>query len=121
MKRFLSLCLILGALAIAALAAEENRPPFRLAIVGLVHDHAQGFLGDLRSRHDVELAGIVEANPVLVARYRERYQLPAALFYPDLETMLAATKVSAVAVCSSTFDHAEIIRVCAAHGVHVMV
>jgi predicted dehydrogenase len=122
MKRLVRafLVLLIG-LVVLDLGAEEARPPFRIAIVGLAHDHAQGFLGDLRRRQDIELVGIAEANPVLVARYRERYQLPAALFYPDLETMLAATKVPAVAVCSSTFDHVDIIRRCAARGVHVMV
>ena len=121
MKRFFSLWLILGALTGAAWSAEGNRAPLRIGIVGLAHDHAQGFLSDLGSPHEVELAGIAEANPVLVARYRERYHLPAEIFYPDLESMLAATKVTAVAVCSSTFDHVAIIRVCAARGVHVMV
>lgn len=116
----------LALVALALLAALPARPadkvpPFRLALVGLAHDHAQGFLADLGSRKDIELAGIAEANPVLVARYRERYGLPAGLFYPDLASLLSATKVSAVAVCSSTYDHAAIIEACAARGVHVMV
>jgi predicted dehydrogenase len=115
--------LLVFALALAALplCADETKAPFRIAIVGLAHDHAQGFIGDLTARHDIELAGIAESNPALVARYTERYKLSPALFYPSLEKMLDATKVTAVAVCSSTFDHQHIVEVCAARGVHVMV
>ncbi len=115
------LVLALGLGAFTLRADQKINAPFRIGIVGLVHDHAQGFLGELGSRHDIELAGIAESNPELVARYSARYKLPAALFYPTLEKMLDATKVTAVAVCSSTFDHAHIVQVCAARGVNVMV
>jgi predicted dehydrogenase len=116
-------CFIVPVLALLGLSlkAAEPAPKFRIAIVGLVHDHAQGFIGDLVSRPDVELVGIAETNPVLIARYSERYKLSASLFYPTLEQMLDATKVRAVAVCSSTFDHRKIVEICAARGVHVMV
>lgn len=94
---------------------------FRIGIVGLAHDHAQGFLSDLATRNDVELVGIAEDNPTLVARYTRQYQLSPKLFYSSLEQMLDQTQVKAVAVCSSTFDHARIVQVCAARGVNVMV
>ena len=115
------LVLVLGFGALTTRADQNKGAPFRIGIVGLVHDHAQGFLGELSSRHDIELVGIAESNPDLVARYIARYKLPAALFYPTLEKMLDATKVTAVAVCSSTFDHEHIVQVCAARGVNVMV
>lgn len=113
--------LVVGLGALTLRAAQKTDTPFRIGIVGLVHDHAQGFLGDLASRHDIELVGIAESNPELVARYAARYKLPAALFYPTLEKMLDATKVTAVAVCSSTFDHEHVVQICAARGVNVMV
>lgn len=112
---------LLVGLASALSYGEEARRPFEIALVGLVHDHAQGFLNDLSRRQDIRLVGIVEANPVLVTRYRECYHLAADLFYADLESLLKAKPVKAVAVCSSTFDHLDIIRRCAAAGVHVMV
>lgn len=102
-------------------AGAEVSSPFRVGVVGLTHDHAQGFIADLLGSPEVELVGIAEANPVLVARYTERYKLSPALFYPTLQQMLDATKVRAVAVCSSTFDHTKIVEECAARGVHVMV
>ena len=102
-------------------AADESPAIFRVGIVGLVHDHAQGFIADLLSRTDVELAGIAESDPVLVARYTDRYKLSPSLFHPTLERLLDRTDVRAVAVCSSTFDHAKIVEECAARGVHVMV
>jgi predicted dehydrogenase len=121
MKPHPVLALVLCFSAALALRAKEPKPPFRIGIAGLVHDHAQGFLGDLASRQDVELVGIAESNPDLVTRYAERYHLPASLFYSSLEKMLDATQVNAVAVCSSTFDHESIVRICAKRGVHVMV
>jgi predicted dehydrogenase len=111
--------LLAGRISQAAVAEPASK--FRIGIVGLVHDHAQGFIADLLSRSDVELVGIAESNPALIARYTERYKLPSTLFYPTLEQMLDATKVRAVAVCSTTFDHTKIVEACAARGVHVMV
>ena len=51
MNRFIGafLVLLFGFVALD-LGAEEARPPFRIAVVGLAHDHAQGFLGDLGKR-----------------------------------------------------------------------
>jgi predicted dehydrogenase len=115
------LVLILGLTMLGLRAVGTETPPFRIGIVGLVHDHAQGFLGDLSARHDIQLVGIAESNPELVSRYAARYKLPPALFYPSLEKMLDATHVTAVAVCSSTFDHERIVRICAERGVNVMV
>jgi predicted dehydrogenase len=121
MKPYPALAFVLGLSSALLLRADEPKSPFRIGIVGLVHDHAQGFLGDLASRHDIELVGIAESNPDLVARYTERYHLAASLFYPSLEKMLDSTQVKAVAVCSSTFDHESIVGICAKRGVHVMV
>lgn len=121
--KILTLVLVLVSLAgWKANAADAELPSkFRIGIVGLVHDHARGFISDLLNRTDVELVGIAESDPVLVARYSEQYGLSASLFHSTLEQMLDATNVRAVAVCSSTFDHPTIVDVCAARGVHVMV
>lgn len=120
MKPFRYLVLALACWAVAANLAHAEAK-FRIGIVGLVHDHAQGFISDLSTRTDVELVGIAESNPILVSRYTERYKLSPTLFYTTLEQMLDRTHVNAVAVCSSTFDHAKIVEVCAARGVNVMV
>jgi len=94
--------------------------PVRFALVGLVHDHARGFLPAASSRKDIQLVAIVEPDQVLAARYAKDYRLPDALFYPDLETMLDRVQPQAVAAFTSTFDHRRVVEVCAARGVHVM-
>ncbi|MGO8837707.1 MAG: Gfo/Idh/MocA family protein [Limisphaerales bacterium] len=100
--------------------AQEAKPPVRIAIVGLTHDHAMGFIPRLQGRTDVQLAGIVETNQTLIARYSQRFNLGSNLFYPALEALFAQTNVQAVATFTSTFDHARVVETCAAHGVDVM-
>jgi predicted dehydrogenase len=103
-----------------ACLADADPKPVRFAVVGLAHDHANGFFPMLRDRRELELAGIVETNLDLAKRCAERYKLNAGLFYTNLEQMLDATKVQAVAVFTSTFDHRRVVEACAARGVHVM-
>jgi predicted dehydrogenase len=100
--------------------AQEAKPPVRLAIVGLAHDHALGFIPRLQGRADVQLAGIVETNRVLIERYSQRFNLDSNLFYPSLEALFVRTNVQAAAAFTSTFDHARVVETCAAHGVDVM-
>lgn len=95
--------------------------PMRLAIVGLVHDHAQGFLPAVQASADVELVAIVEASRNLAARHASIHDLPDELFHSDLGDMLERVRPDAVAAFTSTFDHRDVIRACAARGVHVMV
>jgi predicted dehydrogenase len=106
-------------LASAAIAADAPAP-VRYAIVGLVHDHARGFIPNVRDRHDVELAGIVEPNRELAASYAKRFNLNTNLFYSSLEELFAKTNVQAVATFTSTFDHKEVVEKCAPHHVTVM-
>ncbi len=117
-KLFLSL-MFLG-VATAAMFAQNAPAPVRIAIVGLTHDHAMGFIPRLLAQHDVELAGIVETNQPLIARYRERFKLDDGLFYNSLNELLAKTNIQAVAVFTGTFDHARVVEECAPHGIHVM-
>jgi predicted dehydrogenase len=119
MKKFL-LILMGFTLATAISFAQDAKPPVRIAIVGLAHDHALGFIPRLQGRTDVQLAGIVETNQTLIARYSQRFNLGSNLFYPSLEALFSKTNVQAVATFTSTFDHAHVVEICAAHGVDVM-
>src|SRR5437667_12591746 len=76
---------------------QAEKPPVRFAIVGLTHDHAGGFIPRTRNRTDVQLVGIVESKPDLVARYASRFQLNTNLFCASLDELLARTNVQAVA------------------------
>jgi predicted dehydrogenase len=94
--------------------------PVNFAIVGLVHDHARGFIPSARGRTDIQLVGIVEANRELVARYAKNYNLGTNLFFSSLDELLAKTNVQAVAAFTSTFDHRQVVEMCADRGITVM-
>jgi predicted dehydrogenase len=89
-------------------------------MIGLSHDHAGGFIPRAQGRTDIQLAGIVEADPALVERYAKRFKLETNLFYPTLEALLAHTNVQAVTTFTSTFEHKAVVEACAAKGLHVM-
>ena len=118
MKRSLVIAFLL--VAVACGRAQENAPPVRLAIVGLVHDHVTGMLPQFANRKDVQLVGIVESNREAVARYAERFGLDRDLFFPSIEALVARTKVDAVATFTSTFDHRRVVETCAPLGIDVM-
>lgn len=107
--------MLLGALALPCVGA-----PVRYAIVGLVHDHARGFIPSASARKDVQLAAIVEPDRELAARYARDYKLDTNLFFTSLEEMLAKADIQAVATFTSTFDHRRVVETCAAKGIHVM-
>ncbi len=92
----------------------------RMAIAGLNHDHAAFFFGK-KFRPGIQLVGIYEPNPVLVRRYEIRYQLPANLFYSNLDRMLDAVRPEAVVAFCSTDAHLSVVKACAPRGIHVMV
>jgi predicted dehydrogenase len=100
--------------------SDEPKPPVRLAIIGLTHDHAYGFIPLLRGRSDVALAGVVEPDRKLVARYSRRFNLDTNLFHDSLEDLLAHTNIQAVATFTSTFEHRRVVEACAPRGIHVM-
>ncbi len=92
----------------------------RFAIVGLSHDHARGFIPSARNRTDIQLAGIVETDEGLVARYAKSYKLPDSMFFGSLAELLAKTNIQAVAIFTSTFEHKQVVEEAAARGLTVM-
>jgi predicted dehydrogenase len=104
--------------ASAALAQQQR--PLRLAIAGLVHGHATGFLRNLVKRTDVELVGIAEPDTSLHVLYGKRFNLPPSRFHRDPDKMLDAVKPEAVGTFTSTFDHAAVVEACARQRIHVM-
>ena len=90
-------CAFLG-LSVLNTHSQPEKPPVRIAIAGLEHDHAMGIFPRLAGRTDVQLVGIVETNPDLIARYSSRFHLDPALFYPDTKTLFAKANVQAVAI-----------------------
>ena len=107
------------ALAPAALRAQQ--PPLRVAIVGLVHGHVEGFIRAFPQHPNVELVGIAEPDAALRAKYQQRDGLAPSLFFPDTDSMIAATHPQALLVYTSIAGHRNVIEEAAAHGLDVMV
>lgn len=101
--------------------AQASKQPVRIAIAGLEHDHAWSFLRLFAGCADVELVGIVETNPELIARFAERRNLPPEIFFKSLDELFEKTRVDAVAAFNRISEHETVVRACAARGIDVMV
>ena len=123
-RPFLRLGAFLAAIVTCMLPAHAQlsaTAPIRVAIVGLVHGHIQGFLGALQTNRNATLVGIVEPNTTLAQRYATKYKLDPKLFYTDLEKMLNQQHPDAVLVYTTILDHRKVIVAAAQHGVSSMV
>lgn len=108
--------------AVMTIAAPgQSSAPVRVLIVGLVHGHVKGFLGNLPQSKDATLVGIVEPDAPLAAKYEKQYALNHALFHTDLEEALSSTHPDAVLVYTTILDHRRIIEAAARMGVSSMV
>jgi predicted dehydrogenase len=94
--------------------------PFRVAIAGLAHGHAQGFFERSLHRPDVQIVGIAEADQQIVSRYAAQFGLDRALMFTDLDDMLQKTHPQAVLAYTNTYDHRRVVEICARHGIPVM-
>jgi len=116
----LSTIILTALFCVGSISARAEQAPVRYAIVGLVHDHARGFIPAASTRQDIQLVAIVEPDRELAARYAKEYKLNTNIFYTSLEEMLDKANVQAVATFTSTFDHKRVVEACAARGIHVM-
>jgi predicted dehydrogenase len=95
--------------------------PLRVAVVGLEHGHVEGFLSSLGKHPDVQLVGIADADSNLIAKYQQKYNLDAALFFKSEANMIEVRRPDAVLVYTSIAQHRPAIDVAAQYGVPVMV
>ncbi len=102
-------------------AFAQDAAPLRVAIIGLVHDHVAGFLGQLPKHKEVELVGIAEADPALIAKYEKRNSLAHELFFPTPEAMIEARHPQALLVYTSIAGHRKAIETAGNYGLAVMV
>jgi predicted dehydrogenase len=117
--RSFTFLLALTLFAVPALRAAETQP-LRVAIVGLVHGHVEGFFSNSIHRPDIRIVGISDPDRSLFDRYAAKFALDSALYHADLEELLRTAKPQAVLVYSSTFDHRSIVELCAKHHIPVM-
>jgi predicted dehydrogenase len=94
--------------------------PLRVGIAGLTHGHAAGFFRNYLTRTDVEFAGVSEPDREVAAQYAQRYKLDAARLFSSHAEMLDRAKPEAVMIFSSTFDHKQIVELCAARKIPVI-
>ncbi len=99
---------------------KKEKKPLRIGVAGLTHGHVHWILRS-PERGDVEIVGISESNSDLARRLTGQYDMSMELVYPELEAMLEAVKPEAVTAFGSTFEHLEVVRLCAPRGIHVMV
>ena len=122
--RRLSLKSILVTLLFSPLASSgfaQNQPPVRVAVVGLVHGHVQGFLHNLPTHPNVELVGISEPDAALRQKYATLFHLRESLFFSSEAEMLTATHPQAILVYTSIANHRAAIEQAAPLHIAAMV
>lgn len=107
-------------LLVLAATLHAQPAPLRVAVVGLVHGHVDGFFQNNLRRKDVEIVGITDPSEVLFKQYSTKFGLDPKLYYSSLDDLLQKTHPQAVLVYTSTYDHRRVVETCARHGVHVM-
>ena len=120
-KLFLLFIAIVSALCANASAQISADKPIRVVIVGLVHDHARGFIGPLSRNTNVQLVGISEPDTALAAHYETQFHLDHKLFYTDMDKMLDQLHPDAVLVYTDIADHRKVIEDAAKRGINSMV
>jgi glucose-fructose oxidoreductase len=102
--------------------------PLRVAIIGLVHGHAAGFLGGsalvpaggLAKRSDVQIVGIAEPDRSLFDRYAKHFHFAPDLYFSNTAAMLEKVHPDAALVFTDTLGHTAAVKECAAHHVNVL-
>ena len=120
--RLYALCATVTLALPAHCRAQEHiaGPPLRVAIVGLVHGHVDGFLQHNLHRTDIQIVGVSDPSHALFEGYAKKYSLNPQLYYSGLDELLNKTHPQAVLVYTSTYEHRAVVEICARHGVHVM-
>jgi predicted dehydrogenase len=94
--------------------------PFRVAMAGLAHGHADGFFTRTKDRRDIQIVGIAEPDRKIFDSYAAKFALDPNLYHADLDELLTATRPQAVLIYTNTYDHRRAVEICAKHSVPVM-
>jgi predicted dehydrogenase len=113
--------LLAAAFSFSTSANAQTTAPTRVAIVGLVHGHVQGFLHNLSSHPEIALVGVSEPDSELRQKYIARTHLPSSMFFATEAEMLKATKPQAILVYTSIAGHRAAIEEAAPLHIAVMV
>lgn len=112
--------LLLIALLSGTVLLYSQKKPLELGIIGLSHGHAHWVFQSV-GRGDFIIAGIVESDQEVVAKYAKQYGFNTELVFPTIEQMIEKRRPQAVAAFGNIYDHLKIVEECAPKGIHVMV
>lgn len=102
------------------LALQIERKPLRFVMIGLSHGHSH-WIFQKQFQGDFELVGVFEPDINLVEQFRSRYNLDAALFFPEMDMMLDQLVPDGALAFGPISEHLNVVRSCAPRGIHVMV
>lgn len=94
---------------------------FKMAILGLVHDHIWNYLGSVKEISNAEITCAADVNPPLLDRARQVLNLTSDSLYTDYREMLEKEDLDACLIFAENNRHAELTEQCANLGLHVMV
>jgi predicted dehydrogenase len=120
-KGILAAALLFALFLTSSKSPAQTAPPIRVAIVGLVHDHVQGFFHTLASHPEVTLVGISEPDAALRQKFAASAHLPDSLFFPTEAAMLKSTHPQAILVYTSIAGHRAAIEQAAPLHIAAMV
>src|SRR5437879_2722358 len=108
----------IGAMMLCAGVASAQK--LKVCVVGLNHDHIYNVLNAYKNGQ-IDIIGIAEPNHELWTKYGKMFNLPYAVLYDDMKTMLKGKKPDAVLGYNAVANHLEIVELCAPLGITVMV
>jgi len=91
----------------------------RVAVLGMAHDHLWTNLKQLAELEDAVLVAGADDNAALRTEFADKTGCKAV--YDDYVTLLDKEKPDAVFCFTATAHHAQVVELCAARGIHVMV
>lgn len=109
-------------LAFSALGMIQVCPAqeYKIAIVGLVHSHVWGHLGNILKSKDVKLVGVAEPNPALLAEAEKAGVEKSLLTSENYVKMIDRTKPDIVWAFVENNRHLEIVKACAPRKINVI-
>jgi predicted dehydrogenase len=111
--------LLLLTISCLCLTAQTTAPPYKIAVVGLVHSHAWGRLRAILQGKSSQLVGVAEPNAELQAEAKKA-GVTDELLFSDYHKMLEQTKPDMVWAFVENNRHLEIAKVCAPRHINLI-
>jgi predicted dehydrogenase len=115
MKHSILKTLLLALPIVAPMAAATPK----VAVIGLLHSHVWTQLPNMVRGDVVQLVGVAETHPELIAEAK-KLGVADNLFFPDYQKMLDTVKPDFVWAFVENNRHLEIVKACAPRKVHVI-